>query len=50
LNLANNYSFLKKAFFVMEKGLEAKAKLERSYPPFKLCSITRISMKYPSGN
>ncbi len=34
----------------MEKGLEAKEKLERSYSPFKLFYITRISMKYPSGN
>jgi|TARA_B110000503_G_scaffold72144_1_gene111675 hypothetical protein len=34
----------------MEKGLEAKEKLERRIAPFKLFYIARISMKYPSGN
>jgi hypothetical protein len=34
----------------MEKGLEAKEKLERGIAPLKLFSITRISMKYPSEN
>jgi|TARA_B110000879_G_scaffold62624_1_gene88015 hypothetical protein len=34
----------------MEKGLEAKEKLERRIAPFKLFYITRISMKSPSRN
>jgi len=34
----------------MEKGLEAKEKLERRIAPFKLFYIIRISMKYPLGN